>query len=94
MPFINSKGKTETTVEERREADAGWLRRTRRSLGRNKHFRARVRAGHELREAIQKLAKAEEKKQSIQTILAIATQRNTIGRLARKFMNMARRGNA
>lgn len=51
----------EETVNERRQSDAGWIRRHKRSLGRNKQFRARVRAGHELREEMASMHKEAEK---------------------------------
>ncbi|HEX3094610.1 MAG TPA: hypothetical protein VHW72_18375 [Candidatus Angelobacter sp.] len=51
----------EETVKERREADARWVRRHKRSLGRNKQFRACVRADHELRAELAKMRKHAEK---------------------------------
>jgi hypothetical protein len=51
----------EETIKERREADARWVRRHKRSLGRNKQFRARVRADHELRKEMASMSKEAEK---------------------------------
>lgn len=51
----------EETVAERRQSDAGWMRRHKRSLGRNKQFRACVRADHELRKELAEMNKEAEK---------------------------------
>jgi hypothetical protein len=44
-------------IRERRLADPLWVRRHKRSLGRNKQFRACVRMDHELRKEMEKLNK-------------------------------------
>jgi hypothetical protein len=47
-------------IRERRLADPLWVRRHKRSLGRNKQFRACVRMDHELRKEMEKLNKEAE----------------------------------
>jgi hypothetical protein len=48
-------------IKARRMADPGWVRRHKRSLGRNKRYRACVRANHELRAELAKMRKQAEK---------------------------------
>lgn len=49
-------------IRARREADAGWVRRNRRSLGLNRQFRALVRQAYIDREALEQLAEQAAKK--------------------------------
>jgi hypothetical protein len=51
-------------IRERRLADPLWVRRHKRSLGRNKQFRACVRMDHELRKEMEKLNKEAEAAQA------------------------------
>lgn len=51
-------------IQDRRFADPLWVRRYKRSLGRNKRFRACIRMGHKLRKEMENTFKAAEHKQS------------------------------
>jgi hypothetical protein len=73
----------EETVTERRLADPGWMRRHKRSLGRNKHFRACVRADHELREAMARMHKQAEKDHASDA--SIKLKKNTTQRVSGFF---------
>jgi len=73
-------------ITERRMADKGWVRRWKRSLGRNGHFRARVRAAHELRDELQKLAKEDARERDLGLLATMASQRNSIGRFAKTML--------
>jgi hypothetical protein len=72
-------------IRERRAADPVWVRRNKRSLGRNKHFRACVRMAHEVREAMEKLAKQQERKHTTSAASIIGRLNQFLGRTARMF---------
>jgi hypothetical protein len=88
----------EETVTERRLADPGWVRRHKRSLGRNKQFRACVRADHELRKELASMHKEAEKSSSASSKEAQRTStqrfRKFWGRVQRVFARMFARRSA
>lgn len=73
-------------IVERRLADPLWVRRWKRSLGRNKRFRACVRMGHELRKEMEKLKKQVEQDHDTASARISRRLNEFLSNTARMFM--------